>query len=201
MARPFAVVFALFSFVASAMPARAQNFIENSAETINQGNFKLSAFPTGLFGRNGAPDRFGGAFRVGYGITDNFDVEAKSAFFNGFTLLGADAELWLLRGHLDLSVSAGAHKALVSAAGDSTAIDLASQLSAHVTDRLEIYGATSVSLESLDGVPNSGFTRAYVIPGVEYKISPKLDLVSEFGLGLNDNSPHYFGLGFALYIR
>jgi len=201
MAKPLAAVFMLFSFVATAMPARAQNFIENSSETINKGNFKLSAFPTGLFGRNGAPDRLGGAFRVGYGITDNFDVEAKTAFFDGFSLVGADAELWILKGNVDLAVSAGAHKAFVSGGADSNAIDLATQVSGHVTDRLEIYGATSVSLESLAGVPDSGFTRAYIIPGIEYKISPNLDFVSEFGVGLNDNSPNYFGLGFALYIR
>lgn len=201
MAKPLAAIFMLFSFVASAMPASAQNFIENSSETINKGNFKLSAFPTGLFGRNNAPDRLGGAFRVGYGITDNFDVEAKSAFFDGFTLIGADAELWLLKGSVDVAVSAGAHKAFVGGGADSNAIDLATQVSGHVTPRLEIYGATSVSLESLAGVPDSGFTRAYLIPGIEYKISPNLDFVSEFGVGLNDNSPHYFGLGFALYIR
>lgn len=201
MARPLAVLFALLSFVASATPVWAQNFIENSSETINKGNFKLSAFPTGLFGRNGAPDRFGSAFRVGYGITDNFDVEAKSALFNGFSLLGADVEWWLLKGDVDVAVSAGAHKAWVSGGADSKAIDLATQLSGHVTNRLEIYGATSLSFESLDGVPDSGFTRAYIIPGVEYRVSQNLDFVSEFGLGLNDNSPNYFGLGFALYIR
>jgi hypothetical protein len=201
MARPLALGFVLLSFVATAMPARAQNFIENSSETINQGNFKLAAFPTGLFGRNGGPDRWGGAVRAGYGFTDNFDVEAKSAFFNGFTLLGADAEVWLLKGDVDLAVSAGGHKALVSGGRDSTAFDLAAQLGRHLTNRLEVYGGTSVSFEHLDGVPNSGFTRAYVIPGVGYKVSDDLDFVSEFGVGLNQNSPHYFGLGFALYIR
>lgn len=201
MARPLALGFALLAFAASAMPARAQNFLENSAETINRGNFKLAAFPTGLFGRNGASDSWGGALRVGYGFTDNFDVEAKAGFFSGLTLVGADAEVWLLRGDLDLAVSGGAHKALVRAGRDSTAIDLAAQLSGHVTNRLEVYGGTSVSFEHLDGVPNSGFTRAYLIPGVEYRISDDLDFVSEFGLGLNNNSPHYFGLGFALYIR
>ncbi len=201
MARPLALVFVLLSFVATGVPARAQNFIENSSETINKGNFKIAAFPTALIGRNGAPGKWGGAFRVGYGITDSFDVEAKAALFNGLSLLGADAELWLLKGDVDVAVAAGAHKALVDGGVDSTAIDLSGQLSGHLTPRLEIYGATSVSFESLDGVPDSGFTRAYLIPGVEYKISEDLDFVSEFGIGLNDNSPHYFGLGFALYIR
>lgn len=201
MARPLALVFVLLSLVATGVPAHAQNFIENSSETINKGNFKIAAFPTVLMGRDGGSDHWGGNFRLGYGVTDNFDLEAKGGFFNGFTLLGGDAELWLLKGDVDLAVSAGAHKALVDNAPDSTAIDLSGQLSGHVTRRLEIYGATSVSFESLDGVPNSGFTRAYLIPGIEYWITNNLDFVSEFGVGLNDNSPHYFGLGFAYYIR
>jgi len=201
MARPLAIGFALLSFVATAMPARAQNFLENSAETINRGNFKLAAFPTALFGRNGSSDNWGGALRAGYGFTDNFDMEAKAGFFNGLTLVGADAEVWLLRGEVDLAVSAGAHKALLRAGRDSTAIDLAAQLSRHVSNRLEVYGGSSVSFEHLDGVPDSGFTRAYLIPGVEYRVSDDLDFVSEFGVGLNNHSPHYFGLGFALYIR
>jgi hypothetical protein len=201
MARPLALVFVLCSFGLWADPARAQNFLQNSSETINKGNFKISAFPTGLFGKNGAPDRWGGAARVGYGITDSFDVEAKGALFDGFGLLGADAELWLLKGDFDLSVSGGAHKALVDGGIDSSAIDVTAQLTRHVTNRLEVYGGTSISFEWLDEGTDTGFTRAYIVPGVEYKVSEDLDFISEFGVGLNDNSPHYLGLGFALYIR
>jgi hypothetical protein len=201
MARPSALVFVLLSFGLWAAPARAQNFIENSSETINKGNFKISAFPTALFGKNGAPDHWGGAARVGYGVTDSFDLEAKGALFNGVTLLGGDAELWLLKGDIDVSVSAGGHKALVDNGVDSTAFDMTGQVTKHLTDRLELYGGTSVSFEWLDNVSDSGFTRVYVVPGVEYKVSENLDFISEFGVGLNDNSPHYFGLGFALYIR
>ena len=138
MARPFALVLVLLSFGLCAATSHAQNFLENSSETINKGNFKVSAFPTGLFGKNGAPDNWGGAFRVGYGVTDNFDVEAKGSIFGDFGLVGADAEFWLLKGDVDFSVSGGAHKALVDAAPDSTAIDFSAQLTKHVGDRLEV---------------------------------------------------------------
>jgi hypothetical protein len=201
MAKRSALLFVLLSFGLGALPARAQNFLTNSSETINKGNFKISAFPTGLFGKNGAPDRWGGSGRIGYGVTDSFDVEAKGALFNGVTLLGGDAELWLLKGDVDFSVSAGGHKALVDDGIDSTAFDVAAQVTKHLTDRFELYGGTSVSFEWLDGVEDGGFTRVYLVPGVEYKISEDLDFVTEFGFGLNDDSPHYFGLGLALYIR
>ena len=201
MARPLAFVFVLLSLVAIGVPADAQNFIENSSETINKGNFKIGAFPTVLMGRDGGSDQLGRQLPAGLRRDRQLRPGGQGGFFNGFTLLGGDAEVWLLKGDIDLAVSAGAHKALMDNAPNSTAIDLSGQLSGHVTRRLEIYGATSVSFESLDGVPDSGFTRAYLVPGIEYWITDNLDFVSEFGVGLNDNSPHYFGLGFAYYIR
>jgi hypothetical protein len=75
-----------------AAPARAQNFLNGSAETIRDRYFRLTAAPVQMFGRDAAPDRAGGAFRLGYGITDAFDVEAKSAFFDGVTLIGGDGQ-------------------------------------------------------------------------------------------------------------
>jgi hypothetical protein len=185
---------------ASAVPARAQNFLMNSAETINQGNFKLAAFPTVLFGEDGADDNWGVATRLGYGFTDRFDVEAKLSFFDGVKLYGADAEFWLLRSELDLSLAAGFHKASVEQGRDSTALDTSALLSGHLSDRLELYGGVSLSFESLDDT-EVDFTRAYLVPGIEYKVSDALDLLAEFGIGLNDDSPNYLGAGVALYLR
>lgn len=182
-------------------PALSQNFLMNSAETINRKNFKIAVFPVGLFGRSDAPDRWGAGSRFGYGFTDNFDVEGKVAFFDGLTLYGLDAELWLLKGDVDFSMTLGAHKAAVDGGNDSKALDLAALVSGNVARKLELYGGLSVSFESLDDVPDSGFTRAYFVPGLEYKISEQLDLVAEFGIGLNDDSPHYLGFGLALYLR
>jgi hypothetical protein len=66
------------------------------------------------------------------------------------------------------------------------------------------YGFTDrfdMEFESVDDVDDSSFTRAYVVPGIEYKITQDLDLVAEFGIGLNDDSPHYLSAGLAFYIR
>jgi hypothetical protein len=181
--------------------ALAQNFLMNSAETINRKNFKISLFPVGLFGKNDAPDSWGGGSRFGYGFTDKFDVEAKVAFFDGFSLYGLDAELWLVKGDVDFSMTLGGHAASFDEAPDSKALDLAALVSGNVAAKLELYGALNVSFESLDDVSDSGFTRAYLVPGLEYKVSDQLDLVAEFGIGLNDNSPNYLAFGVSLYLR
>jgi hypothetical protein len=189
------------SVVLVAGSAQAQNVLMNSAETINKGNFKIAAFPTLLFGENGADDEFGVAGRFGYGFTDNFDIEAKVAFFDGLQLYGLDAELWFLKNRgVDMSVALGAHITDLPV-NNTSAIDTSLLASGHVTDNFEPYLGLNVSFESLDDVPDSDFTRVYIVPGLEYKIHKDLDLVAEFGIGLNDDSPNYLSAGLAFYIR
>ena len=193
---------AFFCFMAGAgREASAQNFLMNSAETINRGNFKISLFPTVLFGEDNADDNWGVGSRFGYGFTDSFDVEGKVAVFDGLTIYGADAELWLLKGPVDFSMQLGGHFATGGDITDSKALDIAALASGNVSRKLELYGGLAVSFESLDDVPDSGFTRAYFVPGLEYKLAKDLDLLAEFGVGLNDDSPNYFSFGLALYIR
>jgi hypothetical protein len=182
-------------------PASAQNFLMNSAETINRGNLKIALFPAVLFGENDADSQWGVGSRFGYGFTNSFDVEGKLAFFDGFKLYGLDGEFWLLKGDVDFSIQAGGHWASVDDGFDSKALDLAGLLSGRVADKLELYGGLSVSFESLDDVPDSDFTRLYAVPGLEYKVSENLDLVAEFGVGLNDDSPNYLAFGLAFYFR
>jgi len=182
--------------------ADAQNFLMNSAETINKGNFKLCAFPTVLLGEDGADNNWGIASRLGYGFTPSFDVEVKLATFDGFKMYGADAEWWLVKGKTDVSVSAGGHKSdFDGEGGSSTAIDTALLLSRSVARSLEAYVGGSLSFESLDDVDDSSFKRFYLVPGVEYKLGEDIDLLAEFGIGLNDDSPNYFSFGAAYYIR
>ena len=118
---------ALFMAVLVA-PLQAQNFQNGSAETIWQGNLRLTGSPVLLIGKDGGPDRTGGAFRLGYGLTDAFDVEAKTGFFHGFTLIGGDAHYRFLTGQTSMAFTAGGHQALVRNAPGSTALDLAEDL-------------------------------------------------------------------------
>ena len=53
MLKTIVVILAATVFlVAAAAEVSAQDVLMNSAETINQGNFKLALFPTVLFGKN-----------------------------------------------------------------------------------------------------------------------------------------------------
>lgn len=181
--------------------AHAQNFLMNSGETINKGNFKLCAFPTVLLGEEGADNNWGVASRLGYGLTPSFDVEVKLAKFDGFNMYGADAEYWVAKGRTDVSLSAGLHKSDFDGPGSSTAIDTAVIASRSVADKLEAYLGGSLSFESIDDVDDSGFKRFYVVPGIEYRLGKDVDLLAEFGLGLTDESPNYFSFGAAYYVR
>ena len=186
-----------------ASPAGAQNFLMNSAETINEGNFKLAAFPTVFTGDDEGGSAWGVATRLGYGFTPRFDVEAKVAFFDGLTMYGADAEYWLAQGKTDVSLSAGFHLSDAEGDfGDTKALDLAAIVSRSVGNRLELYAGGSLSFESFDDdVDDSSFQRIYIVPGLEYKLAEDIDLVAEIGIGLTDESRTYLSFGAAYYIR
>ena len=190
----------LWLLTGGAAQALAQNLIMNSAETINVDNFKISAFPTVLLGEGDADNEWGLFSRFGYGFTPSFDVEGKVAFFSGLKLFGADAELWLLKHHPDVSIAFGVHRSVRDAAPDSTAFEGTLLASGHVGSNLEVYGGLNLGFESLDD-SDENFTRTYIVPGIEYRLSEQLDLLAEFGIGLNDDSPNYLSFGLALYFR
>ncbi len=194
-------VFAVLALGAFGVPAGAQDFVQSSAQPIPAGDLGFTGYPTALFAKNNGPDRWGGAGRVGYGIADNFDVQGKVAAFNGFTLVGADATFRLLRGgDVDLALSLGGHQALMQSAPDSTAMDLAWLSGARVSRRLRVEGGVSYSLETVHSARSSTFSRVYVVPGIYYRVSREVAVISQFGLGLNNNSPNYLtaGLSFAV---
>jgi hypothetical protein len=188
-------------FAALTVPARAQSFIMHTADTISPGDLRFTAFPVGLFSRSGGPDRWGGAGLLGYGITDRVDIEGQGAVFDGFSLVGLNTNVWVFRGDVDLSGRVGVHKALVTGAPNSTAVDLSTTMGGRVSPSLRVSGGVTVSFESLDDVRRStNFHRVYAVPGVEYRINRNLDFIAEFGAGLNHDSPHYLTAGFAVYM-
>ncbi len=189
-------------FASCAIPALAQDFQFQSAETIDKGNFKLGAYPLRMFGKNGGSDSTGVATRLGYGFTDRFDIEARLNFFDELKMYGGDAEYWIVKGRpVDVSVSAGFHKSDFDSGVDSKAFDIAGLLSSKIAPNLDLYGGVNASFESLDNVSDSDFRRVYLTPGLEYRVHRNLDLVVEVGLGLNDDSPHYLGAGVSFYVR
>ncbi len=192
-----------------AVPAMAQYVgILQSAETMDKGNFKLMAAPVMVFGKEGADDELGVAARLGYAFTNSFDAELKVGLFDGVTFVGADGELWLVKGKgdgIDLSLAGGLHWLL----GDDDSFDvmgfeLTPQFSKSVTGNLDLCAALAVAFESIEDAPRGmedSFTRLHVVPGFEYRLSNTVDLAAEFGIALNDDSHNYLSAGLSFYLR
>jgi hypothetical protein len=193
------------------LPATAQYIgVLQSAETMDRGTFKLMAAPIMAFGKNGADDEFGVAARGGYGFTDRFDAEAKLGFFENSTFFGADGEWWILKGKeedtgLDFSLAGGVHYMAGSEENyDIMGFEVTPLLSGHVSKSLELYGALDASFEAIQDAPmgvDDTFTRMHLVPGIELRLSETVDLVGEVGIGLNDDSFNYAGVGIAFYLR
>jgi len=202
MLKKIAVILAATVFLFAAVAeVSAQDVLMNSAETINQGNFKLALFPTVLLGKNGGDPVWGVAGRFGYGLTPRFDIEAKAGLFKGLTYFGAEAEYWLVQGrNANVSVALGAHMTDSKGGADSTGIDASLLFSTNPVDRLELYGGLKFAFDSFKN-SDQNFTRVHLVPGLEYRLSPDLDFLAEFGIALNDNSRSYVSVGLALYLR
>jgi hypothetical protein len=188
-----------------ALPAGAQYIgVLQSAETMDRGTFKLMVAPILAFGKHGADNEFGVAARGGYGFTDRFDAEAKLGFFENGTYFGADGELWILKGPekdagLDFSVAGGVHWMFgKDGTSDAVGLDVTPLLSGHVTENLELCVALDASLESISDAPDA--SRVHLVPGIEYRLSEAADVVGEIGIGLNDDSFTYAGVGVSFYL-
>lgn len=204
-------VLAASLFLCIGLPAAAQYIgVLQSAETMDEGVYKLMAAPIVVIGKNGADDEFGVAARGGYGFTDRFDIEAKLGFFENITYIGADGELWILKNAqpnagLAFSVTGGIHRMLGSNGNfDTMGFDVTPQFSGHVTENLELCGALDASFESIKDAPpavDDTFTTLHFVPGIEYRLSDTVDFLGEVGIGLNDDSFTYVGAGLAFYLR
>ena len=196
------IAFASLSIVSLAAAAGAQNFLSTSPRTIPLGSFELSGYPAYLVGRDDAPDRFGAAGRFGYGITDWLDLSAKGGVFDDFGLAGVEAGFWFLKGDdIDMLLTVGGHKAMIQDTNDTTALDLGLQAGGRISDRLTLTGGVTASFESIDNSPiDENFTRVYLGPGLRYRLSDHWDVHGQVGIGLTDESPHYFTFGVSAYL-
>jgi hypothetical protein len=199
------VAIASVSLASLAASAGAQNFLSTLPRTIPEGNFELSGYPAYLVGRDDAPNRFGAAGRVGYGITDWLDLSAKGGAFDDFSLAGLEAGFWFLKGSdVDMMLTVGAHKAFIEDTNDTTAFDLGLQAGGRIGDRLTLTGGLTASFEQIDDLPDdaadSDFTRVYLGPGLRYRLSDRWDVHTQVGIGLTDESPHYITFGVSAYL-
>ena len=196
--QPLALLFACLLIIPAA--ASAQDFgIMESAETINQGNFKLRANPMFLFGK-GIDSDVGVAAMFGYGFTPRFDLEGGVALYDGITFFGANGEYWVLKhAPIDFSIAFGLHRRVSDPGTDYNGIDLTFLPGGHVSPRLEVYAGLDFAFEGL-GVPGE-YKTAHLVPGLEYKLNDSIDLLAELGVALNDSARHYFSGGVAIYFR
>jgi hypothetical protein len=148
--------------------------------------------------------------RGGYAFTGRFDTEARLGVFDNSTCVGADGEFWILQGKeedagLDISLTGGVHWIFGSEGNfDIIGLEVTPQLSGHVSQSIELYGALDASFESVKDAPegvDDSFTILHLVPGIEYRLSDKADLVGEIGIALNDDSSTYVGVGIAFYLR
>jgi len=202
MLKKIVVMLAVMAFLfAAVVEVSAQDVLMNSAETINQGNFKLALFPMVLLGKNGGTALWGIAGRVGYGLTPRFDIEAKGAILKDLRYFGADAEYWLVQGqNFNVSVALGGHMTDGQGGADSSGIDTSLLFSTSPAKLLELYAGLKLAFDSLKN-SDENVTLAHLVPGLEYRLSPDLDFLAEFGLALNDRSRSYISAGLALYLR
>src|SRR5688500_7247108 len=141
---------------------------------------------------------------IGYGVANSFDLEGRAAFSDDVTFVGGDGEYWFLKNRpLDLSARAGFHFGFVDGdVGNTLALDLALIGSAPIASRLELIGALDLAFNSMDlGETRDGFTTVHLVPGIEVGITPDLDFLAAFGIGVTDSSSHYLGFGLAFYLR
>ena len=192
-------LFALFLVLPAT--AQAQDFgVAESAETIDRGNFKVKINPILIFVRDGADHEPGVAGSIGYGFTSRFDAEFVAAIYDGVTVLGGNAEVWLVRDPaVDISAIGGLHFHRGDNTADITGVDLTLLASRHVTPRVELYGALDVGFESFDD--NGSFKTVHLVPGLEVKLNDDVDFLVEVGIAVNDNANHYVSGGLAFYLR
>jgi len=195
-----AVVVLFLSILAIEIPAMT-DVLMNSAETINPGNFKLGIYPFVLLGKNGSGSDLGIAGRAGLGLTRRIDIELKGAFIKNVTYFGADIEFWLIKGrNINASVALGGHLTNSKTGADSYGFDAAFLASTAPARKLEIYGGVKFAFDSVKN-SSQNYTMVHIVPGIEYRLSRKIDLLAEFGLALNDNSRSYISAGLAFYSR
>jgi hypothetical protein len=128
-------------------------------------------------------------------------VEVKGAYIENVTYFGADIEFWLYQGrNINASVVVGGHLTNVKNGMDSYGFDAALLASTAPVRNLEVYGALKFAFDSVKN-SDQNYTLVHLVPGLEYRISRKIDLQAEFGIALNDNARSYVAAGLAFYSR
>ena len=103
----------------------------------------------------------------------------------------------LLRGDTNLSVRLGGHEAVINGGPDTTALDLAGTLGRRVSAAGRRLRRGELLLRVHARAPGPGLLALLPGAGLQWQVARNVSLLVEGGIGMNANSPHYLGGGFA----
>lgn len=204
-------ILALAAGLACALPARAVDFgVMETADTVIPGDFKFLAFPLAV--RDGPRREVDTGINVGigYGINEPLDVELQVGVYDDFNYFGADLEYAYRENRpLELSVGGGVHR-VDSDFGHPYGFDIthiASYTTASIPS-LRLIGALDAAYERTDayyaqsiGAKDEAYWVAYAVPGLQFRVNERVDLIGEVGVGLNNDSNDYVALGLSFYFE
>jgi hypothetical protein len=221
-----AAVLALAGLAGSVLAApatRAQLGVLGPATASGRGSVTATAAPLLFLARpkvDGTPRTIEGVddvaallLRGGYGLSDRLDLRARAVAAEDVFELGAGLQYQLMRvGAVTMAAGGGGHVELFHTDFSPNwfhvvGLDAALVASARLRPSLSLYGALDLAFESADvdlrrdGVSShlGNFTRAAVVPGIDYALRANLHLVGEVGVRLNDRSYGYAAGGLTFY--
>ena len=192
-----------------ALPALAVDFgVMETADTVIPGDFKFLAFPLAV--RDGPRREVDTGINVGlgYGINEPLDVEFQIGVYDDFNYFGLDLEYSYRENRpVELSIGGGVHK-VESDFGYPYGFDLTHIVSYTFASIpwMRLIGSVDASYEITDayyaqsiGAHARRYWTGYAVPGVQFQVNERVDVLGEVGVGLNDDSNDYVGVGMSFY--
>lgn len=206
------IVAALAALTVGGNVAAVDFGVMESAESIEPRTFKLSGFPMLVDRSRHGDDAF--ALALGYGLPNDTDVELQVAYIDRATLFGADLEwnAWSAE-RRRFSIAGGLHYADLEQGARAAGVDVTAIFTYALIERLDVNAAVDAAVDDVD-VREAGaapsdlhftedgrYDTYYFVPGVEYQLTRKVDLLAEVGVGLNGDSDNYVSAGASWYFR
>lgn len=180
--------------------------VMETADPIGRGDWKFIAYPLVIRAYPSQEQRNGVNVGFGYGASEHWDVELQFANYDDESLVGADVEFILRNGdHFDASISAAAHFGETDF-GNLTGFGSTAIASYTLPGTwLTLNGALDFSVDRYD-FTRSGQARfgtrsdeLHLVPGLQLRVSRRVDLLGEVGIGISDDARDYAALGLSFY--
>jgi hypothetical protein len=182
--------------------------VMETADTVIPGDFKFLAFPLAV--RNGPRREVDTGINVGigYGINEPLDVEFQIGVYDDFNYFGVDVEYsYREMTPLELSIGGGAHK-VESDFGYPYGFDV-THIASYTMESmpsLRLIGSLDAAYEVSDAfyaesisAHDKRYWVAYAVPGLQYQVNERVDIIGEVGVGLNKDSDNYAAVGLSFY--